>query len=163
MATTAPPEPAHYHIGAYHAPTPLTLKGATVVSTAAARKLWLAHAAFVDVWPQPPKPVGLPKGTLWIQKPRLDIPGSIWLPDTGYGQISGRMEFYFEDGLATASHHDRSTKLVIYCLKDCWMSWNAARRAITLGYKQVYWYPGGSDSWQRAGFPLTRATEAPGR
>ena len=110
----APTEPRHYHIGAYHGPTPLTLHGATVVTTAAAHQLWLDHAAFIDVWPQPPKPSGLPKGTLWITRPRLDIPGSIWLPDTGYGQLSGRMEFYFEDGLLKASHHDRTAKLVVY-------------------------------------------------
>jgi hypothetical protein len=31
----------------------------------------------------------------------------------------------------------------------CWMSYNAALRAIHLGFRQVYWYRGGIEAWQR--------------
>ena len=40
--------------------------------------------------------------------------------------------------------------IVIYCLRDCWMSWNAAKRAMTMGYRNVVWYPDGTDGWEDA-------------
>jgi PQQ-dependent catabolism-associated CXXCW motif protein len=49
---------------------------------------------------------------------------------------------------------------LFYCLRDCWMSWNAAKRAIALGYT-VAWYPDGTDGWQDAGLPLSAAVPAP--
>ncbi|MBV1700366.1 MAG: PQQ-dependent catabolism-associated CXXCW motif protein [Hyphomicrobiales bacterium] len=158
-----PREPDGYFVGAYHSPVPMTLRGAGVVDTAQAHALWLKHQIFVDVLPQPPKPAGLPPGTIFRQKPRYDIPGSIWLPDTGYGQLAGKMQFYFEDGLQKATHGDKARTLVFYCLKDCWMSWNAARRAMRLGYDHVVWYRDGSDGWAGAQFPLQINREAPGR
>ncbi len=55
----------------------------------------------------------------------------------------------------------RARPLVFYCLKDCWMSWNAAKRALELGYKNVDWYPEGSDGWAAAGLPLEKRTPEP--
>ena len=57
------------------------------------------------------------------------------------------MQQYFERGLAQATAGDRGRLLVFYCLADCWMSWNAARRAMTIGYTNVAWYPDGTDGW----------------
>jgi len=37
---------------------------------------------------------------------------------------------------------------------ECWESYNAALRALRLGYREVYWYRGGVASWQAAGLPL---------
>ena len=50
---------------------------------------------------------------------------------------------------------------MIYCLRDCWMSWNVAKRAISWGYSNVAWYPDGTDGWQDAGLPLSEAVPAP--
>lgn len=158
----ATPEPEHYRNEDYRAPTPKTLRGARVITTAQAAELWRAGtAAFVDVTPHVPRPADLPAGTLWRDKPRRNIPGSIWLPDTGYGELSAAMEGYLRDGLRQVTGGDRAKVLVIYCLRDCWMSWNAARRAVALGYAGVAWYPDGSDGWQEAGLPLAEATPAP--
>jgi rhodanese-related sulfurtransferase len=41
------------------------------------------------------------------------------------------------------------------------MSWNAAKRALTLGYPNVAWYPEGTDGWGSAGLPLQDATPEP--
>ena len=50
------------------------------------------------------------------------------------------------------------TPLVFYCAgPECWMSYNAAVRAIRLGYRNVVWYRGGLEAWQRAGLPLAQA------
>jgi PQQ-dependent catabolism-associated CXXCW motif protein len=63
------------------------------------------------------------------------------------------METYFERGLTQASAGDQSHVLVFYCLENCWMSWNAAKRAMTLGYTHVAWYRDGTDGWEAQGFP----------
>lgn len=140
---------------AYRAPVPATLKGATVVDTAKAYDLWTRKtAAFIDALPHAPKPEGLPKNVVWREQPRSDIPGSLWLPDTGYGALSEATQNYLEKGLEKASGGEKKKPLVFYCLKNCWMSWNAAKRAMTLGYVNVFWYPDGSDGWEAAKHPL---------
>ena len=61
---------------------------------------------------------------------------------------------YFERGLTSASDGNRERMLVFYCLANCWMSWNAAKRAIALGYTHVAWYPDGTDGWAAEHLPL---------
>jgi len=157
----SPAEPTGYRTDHYRAPVPRTLAGARVATTAEVEALWKrGGAAFVDVLPRPPKPK-LPPDTLWRDEPRPDIPGSLWLPDTGYGALPPRMEAYFRDGMAKATGGDRAKPVVIYCLHDCWMSWNAARRAVAMGYTSVIWYPDGTDGWSAAGLPLKDATPEP--
>ena len=154
-AQEAPPEPQSYRTEAYRALTPATLHGARVLSTEQAHEQWSSGAAaFVDVLPQAPRPANLAPDVVWRDKPRFDIPGSLWLPDTGYGALAGTMEAYFSAGLRKASNGDPAHELVFYCLRDCWMSWNAAKRAIAAGYANVAWFPGGSDGWAEAGWPL---------
>jgi PQQ-dependent catabolism-associated CXXCW motif protein len=160
FSQNAPQEPADYRMQDYRAPTPATLQGARVVSTAEAQELWKAGAAFVDVLPHAPRPANLPAGTIWQEKTRLDIPGSIWLPDTGYGTLAATTEDYLRKGLDRATKGDHAKWVVVYCLKDCWMSWNAAKRALTMNYKNVAWYPDGTDGWHTAGLPLQEAKPA---
>jgi PQQ-dependent catabolism-associated CXXCW motif protein len=151
-------EPDGYRTDNYRAPVPATLTGARVLSTAEAEAIWRdKRGAFVDVLPRPPKPPNLPAETVWRDKPRRDIPGSLWLPDTGYGKLAAETESYFRDGLARASAGRRDALLVIYCQADCWMSWNAARRALSYGYSNVAWFPEGTDGWEQARLPLVDA------
>ncbi len=146
-------EPAGYRMGQYRSPVPATLTGATVVTSQAARDLWRqGTAVFVDVLPRPPKPSNLPEGTVWRDKPRVSIPGSVWLPNTGFGQLSPADAGYLEAGLIEVSGSDAARPLVFFCRADCWMSWNAAKRALEMGYTQVYWYPDGTDGWTAAGW-----------
>jgi PQQ-dependent catabolism-associated CXXCW motif protein len=155
-------EPDHYRTDDYRAPTPATLRGARVITTAQAQAIWQAGTgAFVDAMPDVPRPANLPAGTIWRGKQRLNIPGSIWLADTGYGELSAAAEDYLRSGLERISGGDRAKLLVIYCLRDCWMSWNVAKRAISWGYSNVAWYPDGTDGWQEAGLPLNEAMPAP--
>ncbi len=156
------PEPKQYRTQDYRSPTPASLEGAQVLTTADAAAIWRSgKAAFIDVLAQPPRPGNLPQGTLWRDKPRLSIPGSVWLPDTGYGELNAAIEDYFRSGLDRAAAGDRSKTLVFFCLKDCWMSWNAAKRAQTLGYTRVDWYPDGTDGWKAAGLPLEEIAPVP--
>jgi len=155
-------EPREYRLEDYRAPTPATLRGARVIGTDEAEQIWRDRSAsFVDVLPRPPRPRNLPEGTLWRDKPRPNIPGSVWLPDTGYGELAPSMADYFAKGLEKATHGDRARLVVVYCLTDCWMSWNAAKRALALGYSDVAWYPEGTDGWSAFGLPLDDATPEP--
>jgi PQQ-dependent catabolism-associated CXXCW motif protein len=157
-----PPEPEDYRTDNYRAAVPATLAGARVLTTGQAEAIWRSGSgAFVDVLPRPPKPPNLPAGTIWRDKPRLNIPGSIWLPDTGYGALAAATEDYLRDGLVRASGGDRAKLLVIYCQADCWMSWNAAKRVLSYGYSNVAWYPEGTDGWQRADLPLADSQPEP--
>ena len=157
-----PPEPEGYRRDNYRAPVPATLAGVRVLSTEQAEAIWRSGSGvFIDVLPRPPKPPNLPAGTIWRDKPRLNIPGSIWLPDTGYGTLAATTEDYLRNGLARASGGNSAKLLVIYCLADCWMSWNAAKRALSYGYSNVAWYPEGTDGWQRADLPLVDSRPEP--
>jgi PQQ-dependent catabolism-associated CXXCW motif protein len=157
-----PPEPAGYRTDNYRAPVPATLAGARVLATDEAEAIWRAgRAAFIDVLPRPPKPQNLPEGTIWRDKPRLNIPGSVWLPDTGYGALAAATEDYLREGLARASGGDKAKLLVIYCQADCWMSWNAAKRVLSYGYSNVAWYPDGTDGWQGASLPVEDSQPMP--
>ena len=148
-------EPPAYRMEDYRAAVPASLAGGRVIDSAEAHRLWVGKAAaFVDVLPRPPKPANLPASTVWRDKPRRDIPGSLWLPDTGYGLLPADRLAYLERGLARASGGDKAQPLVFYCLAHCWMSWNAAKRALSLGYSNVLWYPEGTDGWEAAGFPV---------
>jgi PQQ-dependent catabolism-associated CXXCW motif protein len=156
------PEPDGYRTEDYRAAVPGTLAGARVLTTEQAEAIWRSGTgAFVDVLPRPPKPQNLPSATVWRDKPRLNIPGSIWLPDTGYGKLAASTEDYLRRGLTRASNGDRAMLLVVYCQADCWMSWNAAKRALSYGYSNVAWYPEGTDGWQRADLPVAESRPEP--
>ena len=54
--------------------------------------------------------------------------------------------------LAKLTGGDKNRPVVFYCDANCWMSWNAAKRALVeLGYTSVYWYPEGVQGWQKVG------------
>src|ERR1700687_328813 len=123
------PEPEGYRTDNYRAPVPATLAGARVLATGETEAIWRAGAGvFIDVLPHAPKPQNLPAGTIWREKPRLNIPGSIWLPDTGYGTLAAATDDYLRHGLARASGGNRATLLVISSQAAFWASWNAAKR-----------------------------------
>lgn len=150
-------EPEGYRGKPYRAPVPDTLAGATVLSTDSAYRTWKRGAArFVDVLPRLPKPAKLPEGTVWRDKARHSIPGSIWLPNVGYQTIPEIDAVYFSQHLETVTAGDKSQPVVIFCQANCWMSWNAAKRAIEYGYTDISWYPDGTDGWRAAGYQLER-------
>ena len=150
-------EPEGYRGKPYRAPVPDTLAGAAVVTTETAHRIWESgEARFIDVLPRLPKPAKLPEGTVWRDKPRDSIPGSIWLPNVGYQTIPDLDADYFRRGLEKVTAGDKSEPVVIFCRTDCWMSWNAAKRAIEYGYTDIRWYPDGTDGWRTAGYQLER-------
>ena len=57
---------------------------------------------------------------------------------------------------------DRGRPIVFFCEPDCWMSWNAALRAVGYGYAAVHYYPEGAGGWASAGLPLEPVQPEPG-
>ncbi|ODT60382.1 MULTISPECIES: PQQ-dependent catabolism-associated CXXCW motif protein [Paracoccus] len=151
------PEPDTYRGEPYRAPVPATLTGAQVIGIDEAVALHEAGAAFVDAMPRKARPEGLPEGTLWNEPPHQTIPGALWLWNTGYQALAPAEEARLRDGLTRAQQGDPDRPLVIFCRADCWMSWNAARRAVEWGFEPVLWFPGGTDAWEQAGRPLVIA------
>lgn len=153
-AADVPPEPEGYRMDEYRAPVPETLEGATVIDDDAAYALWkTGRVGFVDVLAQPPKPADLPEDTLFREKPRHSIPGAIWLPNVGYGEIADETAAYFRAGMAHVTAGDLTAPVVLFCRSECWMSWNAGKRLQEWGYDRVFWYPGGTDGWEDRGYP----------
>ena len=167
-ATSGPPasdvaEPAGYRMDKYRAPVPATLRGATVLGTADLVQL-IEHQApvLLDVLPKQRKPKERDQAQLWIEPKREDIPGSVWLPNVGFGELSPDFAEWFATELAQLTGGDKSKPIVFYCDANCWMSWNAAKRALSeLGYTSVYWYPEGIQGWKNAGRALAQAEARP--
>lgn len=157
-ALSQAPEPQDYRGEPYNAPVPETLAGAETIGAERALELHDEGVPFVDVYPRTRKPENLPEDTFW-NEPRHDtIPEAVWLWDTGYQKLSPAEEARLAKGLAQVTGGDKASPLVIFCRADCWMSWNAAKRAVSLGYTRVYWFAGGTDAWQEVlGPDLIRA------
>lgn len=161
-AVAGVPEPDIYRLDDYRAPVPATIAGGHVVHTRALQALRArGGVVLIDVLPAPRRPQGMRPNQPWMPVPRRDIPGSLWLPDVGRGALSPMLDTWFRESLARATVEDGKRPIVFYCLSRCWMSWNAAKRAIGYGYRRVYWYPDGSDGWAKAGLPLAEVQPAP--
>ena len=156
------PEPQGFRQDDYRAPVPDTVAGGRVIHTKALKALLgKGEALPIDVLPAPRRPEGMRPDQPWMPVPRRDIPGSLWLPDVGRGTLAPAVEQWFQDRLVQATQGNKAHPLVFYCLSRCWMSWNAAKRAAQQGYSRVYWYPDGSDGWEKAGQPLAEARPEP--
>lgn len=154
-------EPDGYRMTDYRAPTPPALRGAETVGPEEVERLAKAGAVLVDVLPTPPKPEGLAAGSRWVPPPHRSLPGAHWLPNVGYGAPSAEQEAYFRTGLEALTAGDRKRPLVVFCQPECWMSWNAAKRALALGYQAVKWYPAGTEGWTAAGRELVTVEPEP--
>lgn len=147
-----------YRISHYRSPTPATAPGARTLDTDGVRQLLATtpDTVLVDVY-----------GRQWLfgrfidDQPHANLPGSLWLANTGDGELERRWARYFEQGLARATGDDTGRPLLFYCRSDCWLGWNAVKRARSLGYERLYWYRDGIDGWQQAGLPLVPATPEP--
>ncbi|GLK66158.1 MULTISPECIES: PQQ-dependent catabolism-associated CXXCW motif protein [Paracoccus] len=150
--------PQGFHGEPYRSETPATLAGARVIDAAEAMRLHGQGVPFIDVLPRTARPEGLPEGTLWNEPPHLSIPGAIWLYNTGYDRLAPAEEARLAQGLERLSGGDKAAPLVMFCKRDCWMSWNAAKRAVALGYQGIIWFPDGIEGWQEQGGELVPAT-----
>ena len=123
--------------------TPGSIDGGTVITTRQLHKILLddTHPAVLNVTP-PPHHEKIPYTAWWRF---LAIKGS----------FSDDIQQRLKKGLYLTFLEDKSRPLVFYAQnKYNWAAYNAALRAIKLGYKDVRWYRGGIDAWKEAGLPL---------
>jgi PQQ-dependent catabolism-associated CXXCW motif protein len=156
LATTSPaPEPADFWTGPINTAVPATIAGGKVINDARRVRSLLKRpeTIIVDVSNAPRRPDNLATGAPWLPLPHQAIPGSLWIPGAGLGQIPATVDEFFRKQLATATGSDLSRQVIVYCHQTCWLSWNAAKRAIGYGYRNVYWYRDGIEGWKAAHFP----------
>ena len=150
--TQASEEPSGYRLDSYDAAVPETLRGAIRVTALQVADLQQKHSALViDVIPEHIKPEALPEGQMWFPVKHKGIAGALWLPDVGYGSLSDATLSYFKRHLQTSTNDSYEHPIVFYCRSNCWMSWNAAKRALSFGYSQVYWFADGIEYWNFEG------------
>jgi PQQ-dependent catabolism-associated CXXCW motif protein len=87
--------------------------------------------------------------------PQSVIPGAKYIEYAGdYGSFDDDKQQKLKDELDELSNGNLAMPLVFFCQgAKCWESYNACLRAIKLGYRKVYWYRGGIDSWRAAHRP----------
>ncbi|MEJ2455590.1 MAG: thioredoxin fold domain-containing protein [Candidatus Thiodiazotropha sp.] len=155
--------PQGYRIADYRSPLPeVPPAGQRIDTHGLQRLLDEADPVLIDVLAITLRSESADFGLAWLPAtPRQNIPGSVWLPNVGYGRLEPCMRDWFEQNLRRLTGGDVERPLVFYCITDCWMSWNAVRRAAALGYRKLYWYPEGSDGWGEAGLPLAQGEAQP--
>jgi len=137
--------PPGYRAINYHAPTPDELPGARVVRTAELQALLERE----------PKPMLI---DVLSGPAHRTLPGTIWLHNGGLGDYSAEEDKRFLTALARITGHDNQRTLVFFCSGvRCWLSYNAALRAVRGGYVNVLWYRGGIDAWRAAELPTVTA------
>jgi PQQ-dependent catabolism-associated CXXCW motif protein len=145
-------------MGAIHGPVATTLSGGTVIhAKKLAALLKTGDVMVVDVSDAPRRPDNMAVGAVWLPLPHPVIPGALWIPGAGMGAIPPSVERLFRERLAQGTGNDFARRLVIYCHRNCWLSWNAAKRAISYGYRSVFWFPDGMEGWRAAGLPTATA------
>ncbi|MCB1773386.1 MAG: thioredoxin fold domain-containing protein [Gammaproteobacteria bacterium] len=132
--------------------------GQRIDTPALKRLIETDNPVLVDVQAVTVRPESAEFGVSWLPgRTRYHLPGSTWLPNVGYGHLDIPMHVFFATNLARLTAGDKGRAVVFYCVIDCWMSWNAVKRADALGYRNIYWYAEGTDGWAEAGLPLVPA------
>lgn len=149
-----------FRIGRQRGPTPTDIPApAQRVGTQDARALLASGALALDVYGATRSRFDELDGTWLVAEPRLSLPGAVWLPEVGRGQLSPEIAAYLTAEVASRMQPGRG--IVVFCIAECWMSWNAAQRLAAQGYAPVYWYREGTDGWAEAGLPLAPVEPVP--
>ncbi len=138
------PPTQQLHSGPMHGPTPASIPGGQTITTKGLVELIKGQQVpvlILDV----------------LGGPEI-IPGAQFaVPAHQGGSFDDPVQQQFGKYLQQATRGNKEHPLVLYCLSPhCWMSYNAALRAIHLGYTNVLWYRGGIDSWKQAGQQVQR-------
>lgn len=150
-----------YRISRYRTPVEPKVPGGQRVIIEELDDLIARGVILVDVLPSDGAGLDRSTGTWHMAKPHQNIPGSTWLPDVGSGRIDPLIEVYYKSNLARLTGGDTSRALLIYCQSDCWMGWNAVKRASSYGYTSIYWYGDGVDGWRDWDRPFAKAEPVP--
>ncbi len=130
--------------GEFHAPTPTAIPGGQLLTTQNLAK-------------------AINNGTQILL---IDVLGGQYSLPNAYpagvmaqgGDFNDRVQQQTVQWLGQVTGGQKNVPIVVYCSDPmCWLSYNAALRAIAAGYTNVYWYRGGLQAWQMAGLPTNPA------
>lgn len=128
--------------GGLHGPTPNAIPGGRLVTTMELAQLLRDPDSQALVFDVLGGPQHLPNA----------VPA---VPASQPGNFQDQTQREFGQFLQQTTQGRKDRPMVFYCQStQCWMSYNAALRAINLGYTKVLWYRGGIEAWQQAGGPL---------
>ncbi|MEO4048389.1 rhodanese-like domain-containing protein [Pseudomonas sp. CAU 1711] len=117
------------------AEAPLRVEGATTVNAVQARQLYEFGVLFIDVRPDREWSWGHVHGALHLEL------------DSRFGDLAG-------------SNWPRGMPMVLYCDSEvCPHGAEAARRAVSWGFQQVYYFRSGYFAWQLLDFPQGKGAE----
>ncbi len=151
-----------YRLSHYRAVVPDTVPGGKRVTTEEAEQLFKSgNVAFIDVMPSTGASFDPKTGEWRLTKKHVHIPGSKWLPGVGGGNPGVALVTYFAENLGAITAGDKTSAILIYCQSDCWMAWNAVKRAASFGYTNIYWYPDGVNGWTDWDNPTAPAEPVP--
>jgi len=151
-----------YRIARQRAATPVDIPPPVVaVDTAEAAALIARGAVILDVYGASQSRFDELDGSWLVSEPRMSLPGALWLPETGRGRLEPQIQAYLAENLAAATGGDLARPILVYCIADCWMSWNASQRISAMGYEAVYWYRLGTDGWLDEGWALVPVDPVP--
>lgn len=127
------------HTGAMHGPTPNQIPGGQVITTKGLLPLIQGGT-------------GVPVLVLDVLgNPQMQLPNAAPAAFAAQaGDFNDTVQQQFGQMLMQLTQGNKQIPIVTYCQgPQCWMSYNAALRAIALGYRNVLWYRGGLEAWQQ--------------
>ena len=127
--------------GSLHGPTPTTIPGGLVISTEAFWTTLQQNQGGIAIFD--------------VLGGQEILPGAYAAsPAAAPGNFNDQTQQEFGQFLMQVTGGNKQVPVLFYCQSpQCWMSYNAALRAINMGYTQVLWYRGGIEAWKRAGLP----------
>lgn len=135
------------HNGQMHGPTPASIPGGQLITTKGMVALVQGKQAPYFLFDVLGGPEMLPNAmpAAWASQP---------------GAFNDQIQLQFSQMLAQGTQGRKDFPLIFYCLSNqCWMSYNAALRAINAGYTNVLWYRGGLEAWKAAGLATQPAQQ----
>src|SRR6185312_7156054 len=135
------------HAGNQPGPTPVAIPGARLITT--------RYVADALAGSSPPVLIDVDDdGGLHHTLPR-----ALWLRGAGDDADRSNAALYalFRTLLNEVAPR-KDTPLIIFCgSPQCWSGYNAALRAVSMGYINVNWYRGGIAAWDDASLPIVHA------
>lgn len=144
------PPKATLHSGPMHGPTPAGIPGGRLVTT---REIY-------DLVRRTQGDRGSAPRSFDILGGAERLPGALLAVPAGQpGSFEDATQREFGQFLQGVTQGRKDLPMIFYCASNqCWLSYNAALRAIKLGYANVLWYRGGLEAWKHAQLPM----ETPG-
>jgi len=150
-----------YRVAHYRGVVAAPPEGIRRIDSAETAMLHRRGAVMIDVSPAPGG-VGNPaKGELRLSEPHVTMRRAHWFPEAGRGDAGADVDQWLIEGVGRLAHNDRHRTIVVFCLADCWMSWNASLKLHRAGFTDVRWFADGLDGWRDRDGPTQPATVAP--